>query len=1266
MSFGDFNAYDNALDQLLSLNKTIFFEEFVEKILKNEEIFKKIETVIYKKLWVFFMNFCNDLSFFREEEAVNLEGNLRKSSFYSNKDPRTSSFGNTEFFTEKTRNNEFFSEKTRKNENSVINFKEKIDAETARFFSRQIRDFCEKSKELRYSRKHEKKLKLKRFFEKKENFHDFCLKITGKIGFSYQRKLIFLGEMPISLIKNRRVFFDFAEKEQKIKKILDFQHILKPEDFESPVSSEVSLKSTKIENFEENDDFHEKEEKIEKKAFKKLEIFLEIYDISEEITGFFAIALLKDFLIDSLLIFGKTRVFIIENYTLDPQGNPIEIFENADKSKFFLKKPQISQISLEILPETSQKDHKSHEIFYNELLEIHAKRYLLKPCAIELFLSEKTFFLICNQFSRDSIFCHFCQILQKTSKPPKIPKTSIYFLVKTSESPLPEFTVLSPQSLLSQITPLWEISKISNFDYIMLLNLLSGRTYSDLSQYPVFPWILSNFSTKELSLENPLNYRDLSRPIGAINEEKAAKAKEKYKYTSEEKLFPGFHHGSHYSSQTLVIYYMIRILPFSKFALNLQGGKFDLSDRLFHSIEESWLLTETLDVKELIPELFFLPESLLNLNEFDFGKTQNSAKVHDLLLPLWCRQEPRFFCNFMRKSAESVNTSSSIHKWIDLIFGARQTGKLAIEALNMYFFLTYEGVKIEKLGEKERNGLLDQINEYGQTPKQLFSALHVEKKRNPRNSAFFAKEKSLRRLKPELYHILERFYGKYEISFENLPRNSGILGKFPYLSQIMKEIAITSEGNYDRISNESLGSMLILYEGQCVLKSGKSNKETVFLDFSQKNCFSLIKNNEIFQRISKPKQAISCVKAYQQGNLLIISTELGEISLFSYEEISCFNEEIIGLSFENSRNFELENLAINSPLLSTILNKNFVEEIPKFQRFSSVKSPKNQRESLKLPINYTPDSNRRSILRESVGFPTNNLAFSSRNYRFIHKKKFSGFHQRKVHILEISSNFGVFLSLDEGGTLCIWDLCGKFIRKLRISHFSNKKIYEKIFDLKKVSSLKKIAKINEEEKKGELQREKPVFLSFLEENGDFAIISANYLSVYNINGVLLAIEKIEKARFSSCLIVGNKDVFEDDYIITGNSEGKLQFFVLNLEEKRDGGYRYSDYYKDSLGVFKGKIQCPYTLKCVFQISLGECLKRDQGFEGGEKVLEIGQIYVCFDQKSMFTCHRNSEIYQWFFRFFCEVFFVFFSSFFCVFFLCFFFEFFFLKFFYVFF
>jgi hypothetical protein len=52
-----------------------------------------------------------------------------------------------------------------------------------------------------------------------------------------------------------------------------------------------------------------------------------------------------------------------------------------------------------------------------------------------------------------------------------------------------------------------------------------------------------------------------------------------------------------------VLYYLLRLQPFSRYAIKLQGGTFDHPDRQFHSIWQSWqnVLTDFSDVKELTP-----------------------------------------------------------------------------------------------------------------------------------------------------------------------------------------------------------------------------------------------------------------------------------------------------------------------------------------------------------------------------------------------------------------------------------------------------------------------------------------------------------------------------------------------------------------------------------------------------------------------------------------------------------------------------------------
>ena len=116
---------------------------------------------------------------------------------------------------------------------------------------------------------------------------------------------------------------------------------------------------------------------------------------------------------------------------------------------------------------------------------------------------------------------------------------------------------------------------------------------------------------------------------------------------------PPFHHGSHYNTMGFVLWYLIRLEPFTSLHVWLQDGKFDKADRLFDSVEkvylQIYLLIMTLryltcvfndllnflllqtwescisnpsDVKELIPEWFTSPEMFTNTNKLDLGFAQ--------------------------------------------------------------------------------------------------------------------------------------------------------------------------------------------------------------------------------------------------------------------------------------------------------------------------------------------------------------------------------------------------------------------------------------------------------------------------------------------------------------------------------------------------------------------------------------------------------------------------------------------------------------------
>ena len=55
------------------------------------------------------------------------------------------------------------------------------------------------------------------------------------------------------------------------------------------------------------------------------------------------------------------------------------------------------------------------------------------------------------------------------------------------------------------------------------------------------------------------------------------------------------------------------------------------------------------DVKELIPEFFYLPDFLTNDNRFVLGAKQNGEILNDIMLPPWAKGNPREFIRMHRE-----------------------------------------------------------------------------------------------------------------------------------------------------------------------------------------------------------------------------------------------------------------------------------------------------------------------------------------------------------------------------------------------------------------------------------------------------------------------------------------------------------------------------------------------------------------------------------------------------------------------------------------
>ncbi|XP_037621290.1 lipopolysaccharide-responsive and beige-like anchor protein isoform X14 [Sebastes umbrosus] len=358
---------------------------------------------------------------------------------------------------------------------------------------------------------------------------------------------------------------------------------------------------------------------------------------------------------------------------------------------------------------------------FTEIRAVFSRRYLLQNTALEIFMANRTAVMF--------NFPDAATVKKVVHSLPRVGVGTNFGLPQTRR-----ISLATPKQLFkaANMTQRWQRREISNFDYLIFLNTVSGRTYNDLNQYPVFPWVITNYDSEELDLTLPSNFRDLSKPIGALNPKRAAFFSDRFESWEDEQV-PKFHYGTHYSTSSFTMMWLLRMEPFTTFFLNFQGGKFDHADRTFSSVSRAWrnCQRDTSDVKELIPEFYYLPEMFVNANSYNLGVTEDSTLVSDVELPPWAKS-PEEFVRINRLALESEFVSCQLHQWIDLIFGYKQQGPEATRALNVFYYLTYEGaVNLSSISDPMlREAVESQIRSFGQTPCQLLIEPHP-----PRSSA---------------------------------------------------------------------------------------------------------------------------------------------------------------------------------------------------------------------------------------------------------------------------------------------------------------------------------------------------------------------------------------------------------------------------------------------------------------------------------------------------------------------------------------------------
>lgn len=259
--------------------------------------------------------------------------------------------------------------------------------------------------------------------------------------------------------------------------------------------------------------------------------------------------------------------------------------------------------------------------------------------------------------------------------------------------------------VLSDLTPekaaeMWTNRSISTWDFLLIINGLSGRSFADISQYPVVPWI-SGFDENGQCIK-----RDLSKPMGQQTPGRTDEYDALYATS-------GTHfYGSHYSMPSIVHYFLVRIPPFLQISIDLHQG-FDDKCRMFTSVSNTWISASkrnSNDVKELIPEWYCLPEMFVNVNGLTVEDLD--GKKFDVTIGT---SQPHTFVIGSRAQLEREET---INRWVDLIFGVAQRGHAAVVAKNLFPLTSYH---IQPSDDTDLATLELQLEHWGQCPAQLFT-----------------------------------------------------------------------------------------------------------------------------------------------------------------------------------------------------------------------------------------------------------------------------------------------------------------------------------------------------------------------------------------------------------------------------------------------------------------------------------------------------------------------------------------------------------------
>ncbi|ERN01930.1 protein GFS12 isoform X1 [Amborella trichopoda] len=204
----------------------------------------------------------------------------------------------------------------------------------------------------------------------------------------------------------------------------------------------------------------------------------------------------------------------------------------------------------------------------------------------------------------------------------------------------------------------WWKGELTNYEYLLTLNRLSGRRWGDCTFHTVMPWVM-DFSVRP-DEHSHSGWRDLQKSKWRL-----AKGDEQLDFTYLTSEVP--HHVSDEClSELAVCSYKARRLPLSVLRCAVRS----VYEPNEYPATMQRLYQWTPD--ECIPEFYSDPRIFQSIH----------SEMSDLAVPSWA-SSPEEFIELHRAALESDRVSQKIHHWIDLTFGYKLSGEAAIAAKNV-------------------------------------------------------------------------------------------------------------------------------------------------------------------------------------------------------------------------------------------------------------------------------------------------------------------------------------------------------------------------------------------------------------------------------------------------------------------------------------------------------------------------------------------------------------------------------------------------------